>query len=60
MYVQCSIVARSRNHCYYGNGTIRFPSIVDLHVAVNSYIITEGGAVESQQCLPFIVGYKWR
>jgi hypothetical protein len=58
MYVQSGIVARSRNHCYCGKGTIRFLSIVDLHVAVNDYIITEGGALESQQCLPSIVALQ--
>jgi len=57
-YVQCSIVARSRNNCYYGNGTIRFLSVVDLHVAVNNDIITECGALESQHCLFLIVALQ--
>jgi hypothetical protein len=52
MFGYSTIVTRSRNHCYHGNGTIRLLCIVYLHVAVIDVVITEGGAMETQQCLP--------
>jgi hypothetical protein len=53
MYVQCHIVALSRNSFCHGNATIRSPFIcVGLDVAVNNTKVYSV-AMKMQECFPF-------
>ena len=45
-------VARSRNDCCHGYETMRYLSIVDIHVAVNN-IKPSSFATETQEWVPF-------
>jgi hypothetical protein len=57
MYVQCSIVARSSDHCYHRNAIIRSLFTVDLAGSnINVFIVV----TEVQKWVPFALVWSCR